>query len=447
MKGDDAPHVTVIRPVKGLDPYLYECLASTFQQDYPSQKLTLHLCVADEQDPAVPVLQKVIQDNQHIEARLFIESEDPHAQKKSWNMGPNPKIRSMSRAYREAKGDIVWIIDCNVWTGKGTCGRMVDTLIGYGRERPNKFVHQLPLVVDQSSDELGLEESRLSHLWRILGGWFEETWFSAAHAKFYMAINTVLIAPCIVGKSNMFRRSHLNALTDGQGIDFFSHNICEDHLIGDLLWKQAIPEAVLTAADKDSKASSRPWGNHALDFGDFAVQPVINMSVSEFFHRRVRWLRVRKFTVLLATLVEPGTESILCSLYGAFAFTTLPHFPGTIGIPQTWLTFTLFFLLSVTIWAFADAVLYLHMQGGHSVEQNSDTPPFAQFHSRRRGRFWALSWIGREILAFPIWAWAFYGGVTVVWRGKKFKVGIDMRVKEIGTVAIVTNGESRSKKD
>ena len=35
LEADDTPHVTVIRPVKGLEPRLYDCLASTFLQDYP----------------------------------------------------------------------------------------------------------------------------------------------------------------------------------------------------------------------------------------------------------------------------------------------------------------------------------------------------------------------------------------------------------------------------
>ncbi|KAF2673041.1 ceramide glucosyltransferase [Microthyrium microscopicum] len=426
-RGDDAPHVTIIRPVKGLDPGLYDCLACTFHQQYPINKLTIFFCVDSENDPAVPTLRKLLKDYPQFDVQLFIETQDPNLETRGWPMGPNPKIRSMSRAYREAKGDIVWIADCNVWTNKGTCGRMVDTLCGFGGKRPNKFVHQLPLVVDQSPSGTGHGQG--SYLWQTLGGRYEEAWFSAAHGKFYTAINTVLVAPCIVGKSNMFRRSHLNALTKDQGIDFFSHNICEDHLIGDLLWKQPIPPSVVKL--QDPSASRKPWGNHALDFGDLAVQPVAGMSVSEFFHRRVRWLRVRKFTVLLATLVEPGTESILCSLYGAYAISTMPYFLNEWNIPPTWLTFLLFFTTSVSIWALHDWVLYCHMQAGSSIQMDENTPGFARFQQRRKFLPWLAAWLGRESLAFPIWAWAVYGGVTVAWRGKQFRVGIDMRVTEV----------------
>ncbi|KAG9581309.1 glycosyltransferase family 21 protein, partial [Aureobasidium melanogenum] len=296
----------------GLEPSLYQCLESTFLQEYPKDKLTVFLCVADREDPAFPVLQQLIKDNPTFDAHVLVEEEDPELQGSDADtrLGPNPKVRNMSRAYREAKGDVVWIIDCNVWVNRGACGRMVDTLIG-NRGIKNKFVHLLPLVVDiagtpvpesaqsllQGRDpdnnfrvvststaghQLRSSDSASSDVLSEGGGRIEELFMSSAHAKFYTAINTVLIAPCIVGKSTMFRKSHLNSLTNGQGIDFFSENICEDHLIGDLLWKGKIPE----------EERGEKWGKHAQVFGDLAIQPMAGMSVAEYIARRSRWLRV-----------------------------------------------------------------------------------------------------------------------------------------------------------
>lgn len=467
----DLPHITIIRPVKGLEPYLYECLAATFRQTYPRTKLTIYFCVSSRDDPTLPVLQRLLDDFSAFDVTLLVEKEDPKLQEEntgSPRLGPNPKIRNMSRAYDEAKGDIVWIVDCNVWVGKGVAGRMVDALTGRGGRRKHKFVHQLPLVVDSASQVFRSEEtnrlldstvsedvhvaststaafdvrsikrgstssSLLSRISRTGGGRLEELFMSSSHAKFYTAINTVLIAPCIVGKSNMFRRSHLNSLTNGQGIDFFSNNICEDHLIGDLLWKSSVPQEILPA-DNPHDNKSGQWGNHALVFGDLAIQPMADMSVKEYIARRVRWLRVRKFTVTLATLVEPGTESFLCSLYGAFAIMNLPWFNVVMHIPRTWATAAIFWLLSVSVWAFADWSLYCKLHSGASIEVDGDTPPFARPSrkgSRRPFIEWLLAWLGREVLAFPIWAWAVLGGVTVAWRGKKFWVGMDMKVHEI----------------
>ena len=407
----------------------------------------IRFCISGRDDPSYAILEQLLADFPHVDAQILAEDEDVLLNSGRNPLGPNPKIRNMSRAYREAIGDILWIIDCNVWVAKGVCGRMVGTLDGRGLSRRYKFVHQLPLVVDVAGAPLGttskghlngaltpnlhansnhdvhLEEPDRT-AWSIGGGRLEETFMSSSHAKFYTAINTVLIAPCIVGKSTMFRRSHLNSLTNDEGIDYFSENICEDHLIGDLLWKKQVPE----------ERRGEKVGKHAMCFGDLVVQPISNMSLSEYWKRRVRWLRVRKFTVTLATLVEPGTESFLCSLYGAFAMTTLPFFHNVFSIPNTWMAFGLVWLLSVSIWCIVDWKLFLKLHSASSIEVDDNTPSFShQSDDVRRRSFsaWLFAWLARETLAFPIWFWAFYGGTEVEWRGKKFWVGMDMKVHAI----------------
>lgn len=475
LKLQDVPHITILRPVKGLEPQLYECLAATFRQDYPLEKLTTYFCVAAADDPAFPVLQRLLADFPTFDATIFVEEDDPNLGGnggETTNLGPNPKIRNMSRGYREAKGDIIWVIDCNVWVGKGVAGRMVDKLCGYkadgSKTTPYKFVHQLPLVVDSVGASVGEEargllhheydqrvsstsssaydistppkdESQLGTILRTGGGRLEEMFMASSHAKFYTAINIVSIAPCIVGKSNMFRSSHLNWLTSGAspyspGIDFFSENICEDHLIGDLLWRKKV----------EAEHAGSKFHKHGLVFGDLAIQPMAGMSVREYIARRVRWLRVRKWTVTLATFVEPGVEPILCSAYGAFAFTTLPWFHP---IPQTWTAFFIFWIASAMTWMFIDTLVYSKLHSGASIELDEDTPSFARpprGQARRPFREWIAAWLGRELLALPIWSWACLGGTTVMWRGKKFRVGLDMRVKELKTASRVSEPENGS---
>ena len=483
LKLAEVPHVTILRPVKGLEPQLYECLAATFRQTYPLEKFTIYFCIASTDDPAYPVLLRLLADFPKFDAKIFIEEEDPNLTGHGGeinNLGPNPKIRNMSRGYREAKGDLVWIIDCNVWVGKGVAGRMVDKLCGYKadgtKSRPYKFVHQLPLVVDSVGASAGEEargllaheeisstnsaayeishipknESNFSKIIRIGGGRLEEMFMASSHAKFYTAINTVSIAPCIVGKSNMFRRSHLDYLTSGAspyspGIDFFSENICEDHLIGDLLWRKRV----------EAEKAGEKWNKHGLVFGDLAIQPMAGMSIREYVARRVRWLRVRKWTVPVATFVEPGVEPFLCSAYGSFAITTLPWIHTTFGVPQTWPAFAAIWLINIMIWMTADWFVYRKIHSGVSVELDPDTPSFARpppKNLRRPFGEWIAAWLGRELLALPVWSWACLGGTTVMWRGRKFRVGLDMKVKEIKenkTTKIsspeVENSRSRSK--
>ncbi|EXJ93683.1 ceramide glucosyltransferase [Capronia coronata CBS 617.96] len=466
---EQIPYVTVIRPCKGREPYLYECLRSSFLQDYPADKLTVHFCVSSRADAAYETIEKVVKDHPGHDARIFVEQEDDEAANPAAHrdlLGPNPKIRNMSRAYRKAKGDLVWIIDCNIWVGKGVCGRMVDKLCGFSSKgatvRPYKLVHHLPISVDvneysnkQKTNTSSYDDASATSLLSDAslperrgnidqyGGRLEELFLSSAHAKMYVAINMVAVAPCIVGKSNMFRRSHLDYLTAERakredptaptlsrtGIDYFSQNICEDHLIGDLLWKSKVP------ALQDLPRNMR---NHGLALGDLAIQPVAGMTVTNYIARRVRWLRVRKFTVPLATLVEPGTESFLCSAYGAFAVTTCKYTQGWFG--NTWGWFLFWWTVSIVLWASIDWRVYLLLHSGQTIETTTEGPsdelpefakPLGPGQLRRPFKVWLLAWLGREALAFPIWAWAIWGGVTVTWRDRRFWVGMDMKVHEI----------------
>ena len=445
---------------------MYECLASSFHQSYPSGKLTIYLCASSKDDPAYPTLCELIRDFPNFDAKVYVEADDPHLHGEDGdpdNVGPNPKIRNVSRAYREAKGDLIWIVDCNVWIDKGVAGRMVDRLCGYrpggARTTPFKFVHQLPLVVDTvssmthtdsegqsllsnasvtgGSDTQGAVDvptSVLSRSWVHGGGRLEEMFMATTHAKFYGAINTVGVAPCVVGKSNMFRKSHVDQVTDPErnplltgnlatlpkGIDHFAAFMCEDHSIGDLLWRSDLPG----------------FANHAVLWGDLAVQPIAGMSVSAYVSRRVRWLRARKWTVLAATLVEHGVESLVCCFYLAFGLTTIPSVSEYLGIPQTWSALWLCWISGVALWMVTDRIVFKRLHAGRSIDVDELTPAFARGTARggaekRPFGQWYLAWLGRECLALPIWTWAVLLGAKVSWRGREFRVRSDMTVVAI----------------
>ena len=75
--------------------------------------------------------------------------------------------------------------------------------------------------------------------------------------------------------------------------------------------------------------------------------------------------------------------------------------------------------------------MYSMLQATDSVE--GQAAPFAKEKGKRRriGWRWVVAWLGREFFAFPTWLWAVFGGVGVGWRGRRFRVGVDMRVREI----------------
>ena len=79
-----------------------------------------------------------------------------------------------------------------------------------------------------------------------------------------------------------------------------------------------------------------------------------------------------------------------------------------------------------------DYLVWNRLQSGRTLGgTRADVPTFVNTGEKKSFKQQTLAWLGREILAFPIWTWAFFGGVTVVWRGRRFWVGMDMKVHEI----------------
>lgn len=55
----------------------------------------------------------------HVDSRLLIGARE---------IGVNPKVNNLSRGFEEAKYDIVWVVDSNIYSDPGCLGRSVDEL-------------------------------------------------------------------------------------------------------------------------------------------------------------------------------------------------------------------------------------------------------------------------------------------------------------------------------
>jgi len=98
-----ATPISVLKPLRGLDPDAHENFASFCRQDYPEFEILF--AVSDANDPAVPVVQKVIADFPGRAIRLLVVEE---------SLGPNGKVSNLCRMVREARHDLLVITDSDV---------------------------------------------------------------------------------------------------------------------------------------------------------------------------------------------------------------------------------------------------------------------------------------------------------------------------------------------
>jgi ceramide glucosyltransferase len=99
---DFTPPVSCLKPIKGLDLNAYENYASFCRQDYPNYEILF--CV-DSDDPALPVLEKLIADFPKCRIRLLFGS---------GRNAINDKVARLVRLTAEAQYDIFIITDGDV---------------------------------------------------------------------------------------------------------------------------------------------------------------------------------------------------------------------------------------------------------------------------------------------------------------------------------------------
>ncbi|ODV91684.1 glycosyltransferase family 21 protein [Tortispora caseinolytica NRRL Y-17796] len=359
------PGVSILRPVKGTESAFVSCMKSTFEQDYPNFEIIF--CIKDANDPAVPVLEELCSQYKNVPTRILTGQAASYGQK---GYGPNPKINNLAQGFDQAQHDILWVIDSNAWVDPGTLGRAVNKFRG-----SVGLVHHLPVAVSFSG-------------W--IGSRLDEMYLSTGHAKFYTGINAVGVAPCVMGKSNLFRKSSLLAASP-DGFRYFSHFISEDQMLSETLWEH---------------------GERTCLVSDLVIQPTKDETFIEYWFRRLRWIRIRKYVVTGATLVEPFTESIVSGIYGGWAISALT------GI-SAWS----YFWLHMSLWCLLDYAVYhsIRARAIHEIKTYYDSP--ATINTMKFAR-WLYIWLAREVLALPIWIAAMCGS-SIVWRGQRFRINAD----------------------
>ncbi|ORY37636.1 hypothetical protein BCR33DRAFT_721370 [Rhizoclosmatium globosum] len=260
LSPQESPGVSILRPLKGADSNLRDNLESTFLLEYP--KYEIMFSVAEATDPAIAVVKDLMEQYPNVDAKLIVG--DIH-------VGVNPKVNNMVKSYDASKYEIVWIVDSNVTVTPHTLTRAIYHLL-----QPNVgLIHHLPIGV--------LPES--------LGASVEQVYLNTSHVKMYTIIS--MLISCVIGKSNMFRKSELDAVG---GLAHFAKFMSEDNLIGRTIWNK---------------------GRRHVVPGDVVYQSLGGDGVKKFFLRKAH---------LDGVIVEPFIECLVNGLLGAYGF---KYFLGT----------------------------------------------------------------------------------------------------------------------
>lgn len=101
----DAPAISVVRPLRGVEPFSAQTLEAALRLDWPVQETLF--CVADRDDPVIPLVRRALAAHPHVDARLLIGAD-------GWTA--NPKLDNMTKGFREARHPLIVFTDSNLLT-------------------------------------------------------------------------------------------------------------------------------------------------------------------------------------------------------------------------------------------------------------------------------------------------------------------------------------------
>src|SRR6185312_6681441 len=99
----ELPPISVLKPVRGLDRDAHDSFTSFCRQSYPEFEILF--AVADADDPAVPVIHRLIAEFPGRAIRLVMG--EPR-------MGPNSKVDRLCWLAREARHELLVVSDSDV---------------------------------------------------------------------------------------------------------------------------------------------------------------------------------------------------------------------------------------------------------------------------------------------------------------------------------------------
>lgn len=255
------PAVSILKPLKGADENLEGNLESFFRLSFPDYELLFG--VAEPDDPALPIVCRLIERYPDVTAEIVVDSRE---------VGINPKVNNLANLAGRARHGVLLISDSNVLVGEGYLLDLVSHL-----ERP-----EVGLV---SSPIRGVEGHGL-------GGALEALQLNTFVMGGVSVLDNVRL-PCVVGKSMLFRREHLEAIG---GFSFLGQFLAEDQVFAEEMRRRKLRIAV----------SGVPVDN-----------VLGRLTVPQFAKRHVRWARIRRRIAIGGYIGELLLNPTALALIGA----------------------------------------------------------------------------------------------------------------------------------
>jgi len=232
----NAPPVTVLKPLCGVEPALYECLRSFCEQDYPQFQIVFG--VADSQDPAIAVVRRLQHEFPTKDLRIAIDGR---------LHGSSPKVSNLINMMSLASYDHFVIADSDVRVTRSYLASVVAPLLDPG----------VGIVT------CGYRGRRRAGLWSLLGCLFINEWFMPSVRVAAMAGSQSFA----FGATIAIRRHVLDIIG---GFRSIANQLADDYRLGELTRRIGL-RTVLSEVVVDTYVGER--------------------SLNELLEHELRWLR------------------------------------------------------------------------------------------------------------------------------------------------------------
>jgi ceramide glucosyltransferase len=130
----DLPPVSILKPLKGTDPEMYESFRSHCVQEYPRYEILFG--VRDANDPAAALVEKLRQEFPRQSIRLVLCEK---------NLGANGKVSSLAQLVAAAKFDILLVNDSDIRVAPDYLRTVINELHSTGTGLVTCLYHGVPV--------------------------------------------------------------------------------------------------------------------------------------------------------------------------------------------------------------------------------------------------------------------------------------------------------------